>query len=77
MFSLATLRMSPEPMPPTPTPAMLSFSLGGLTDANGGFSARAFFGRHRLSAQLPDGRTGTKEVHWERGGANRFDLSVS
>jgi len=30
MFSLVQLRMSPMPMPCRPTPAMLSFSLGGV-----------------------------------------------
>jgi len=50
----------------------------GRTNANGEFSTRAFFGTHRLSTQLPDGRTLAKEVHWEHGdGPNRFELRVS
>lgn len=49
----------------------------GRTNANGEFSASAFFGRHRLSAQLADGRPLTKDVHWERDGANRFELRVN
>lgn len=48
----------------------------GRTNARGEFSTRAFFGTHRLTARLPDARTLTKDVHWERRGANRFVLSV-
>jgi hypothetical protein len=49
----------------------------GRTNTNGEFGTRAFFGMHRLTGQLPDGRALQKEVHWERGGANRFELTVS
>ena len=49
----------------------------GRTNASGEFATRAFFGTHRLTAQLTDGRTLTKEVHWERGGANRFEVRLS
>jgi len=41
------------------------------------WSTRAFFGTHRLAAHLPEGRMQTKEIHWERGGANRFEVSLS
>ena len=46
----------------------------GRTDASGEFKTRAFFGTHRISANLSDGRTLTKEVHWERGRTNRFEI---
>ena len=46
----------------------------GRTNADGEFTTRAFFGTQRLTAQLPDGRTLTKDVHWKRGEANRFAL---
>ena len=49
----------------------------GRTNGNGEFTTRAFFGTHRLSAELPNGRTITKEIQWERSGANRFELAVS
>jgi len=51
-------------------------SLEGHTNATGQFSTRAFFGAHRLTAQLPDGRVLTKEVHWQRGDANRFEITM-
>jgi hypothetical protein len=49
----------------------------GRTNASGEFATRAFFGTHRLTAHLPDGRTLTKEVHWERGATNRFEVRLS
>jgi hypothetical protein len=49
----------------------------GRTDANGEFSTHAFFGTHRLTAELPNGRTLTKEVPWKRGEPNRFEVSAS
>ena len=49
----------------------------GRTDATGSFATRAFFGTHRLTAHLADGRPVSKEVHWERGGANHFELSLA
>jgi GH35 family endo-1,4-beta-xylanase len=47
----------------------------GRTNARGELAARAFYGLHRLTAQLPDGRRVSKEAHWERGKANRFELA--
>jgi endo-1,4-beta-xylanase len=46
----------------------------GRTNASGDFATRAFFGTHRLTARLPDARTVTKDVHWQRGGANHFEV---
>jgi len=48
----------------------------GHTNASGDFATRAFFGAHRLTAQLPGGRTVTKELHWQHGAANRFELRL-
>jgi len=48
----------------------------GSTDARGEFATRAFFGRHLVTAEIPGGPTVTKEVHWEDGTANRFELTL-
>jgi GH35 family endo-1,4-beta-xylanase len=48
----------------------------GHTNAHGEFHSQAFYGTHRLIAQLPNGSTVTKDVHWERGKVNRFELIV-
>jgi GH35 family endo-1,4-beta-xylanase len=44
------------------------------TDTRGEVKARAFYGTHRVTAQLPSGQSMTKEVHWQRGQQNRFEL---
>ena len=49
----------------------------GRTNANGDYTTRAFFGFHRLSAELPGGRTVTKNVHWAQPGRNHFELTVN
>ena len=46
----------------------------GQADARGEFATRAFYGRYRITAELPNGRTVAKEVHWQRGRENRFEL---
>jgi endo-1,4-beta-xylanase len=46
------------------------------TDARGEVKVRAFYGTQRITAQLPGGQTLAKEVHWERGNQNRFELTV-
>ncbi len=48
----------------------------GPTDHRGRFKVRAFFGAHRVTAELPNGRTTTAEVHWRRGQPNHFTLQV-
>jgi GH35 family endo-1,4-beta-xylanase len=48
----------------------------GTTDARGQVKLRAFFGTHRIAAQLPGGQSLAKEVHWERGKKNRFELTA-
>lgn len=48
----------------------------GTTDARGEVKVRAFFGTHRITAQVPAGQPVTKEVHWERGKKNQFDLTT-
>ncbi len=48
----------------------------GHTNAQGEFHTRAFHGAHRLTVQLPNGRTVTKDVHWERGKVNRFEIVI-
>jgi GH35 family endo-1,4-beta-xylanase len=49
----------------------------GRTDAKGEFRTRAFYGTHRLSIHLVDGRMQTKDVHWQRGGPNRFEIKAA
>ncbi len=46
----------------------------GRTDVSGELKARAFFGTHRVIARFPNGRTITKEIHCQRGAANRFEV---
>lgn len=48
----------------------------GRTNASGEFSARLFFGIHRVSAQLPNGRTSTTDFHCQHGGANHFEMRL-
>jgi len=48
----------------------------GRTDGKGEFACRACFGQHHLRAELPGGRALTKEVHWQRGQPNRFELAA-
>jgi endo-1,4-beta-xylanase len=49
----------------------------GTTDARGQVKLRAFYGTHRLTVELSDGRTAAQEVHWERGKKNRFELTAA
>lgn len=44
------------------------------TDAHGEVKVRAFYGTQRITAQLPSGQSVTKDVHWERGQKNQFEL---
>jgi endo-1,4-beta-xylanase len=46
------------------------------TNSRGVVKVRAFFGTHRVTAQLPGGQAVTKEVHWERGNKNQFELTT-
>lgn len=48
----------------------------GTTDASGEVKLRAFYGTHRITARLPSGQSLTKEVHWQRGQKNRFELTT-
>lgn len=49
----------------------------GQTNADGEFATRAFYGTHRISAQSANGAQASKEIHWERGKPNRFEVSIS
>lgn len=46
------------------------------TDTGGKVKLRAFYGTHRITVQAPSGEIAAKEVHWERGKKNQFDVSV-
>ena len=48
----------------------------GTTDARGQVKARAFFGTYRITAQLPAGQSLSKELRWERGMKNQFELTT-
>jgi endo-1,4-beta-xylanase len=50
--------------------------LDGRTDEHGEFSTRAFAGVHRITAELPAGRTTMKDVAWERGKQNQVLLAA-
>ncbi len=49
----------------------------GLTNSEGRFNARAFYGKHQVKVEFPDGQSITKELHWERGELNHFEISRS
>lgn len=46
------------------------------TDSQGEAKIRAFFGTHRVSAELADGRRVEKEIEWKRDSSNRVELSA-
>jgi GH35 family endo-1,4-beta-xylanase len=46
------------------------------TNARGEVKMRAFYGTHRVTAELPGSQPVAKEVHWERGKKNRFELTT-
>jgi endo-1,4-beta-xylanase len=50
--------------------------LTGQPNALGVFPLRAFYGRHRVTVELPGGRRSTAEIHWRRGGQNQFVVTV-
>jgi len=49
----------------------------GRTNAQGEFPCRAFYGDYRVAVKLPDGRTVTREVRWQRGQSNRFEMGIN
>jgi endo-1,4-beta-xylanase len=49
----------------------------GQTDQRGEFRTRAFLGAHRLTAVWPDGRAASRDVLWQRGLENRFELKLT
>jgi GH35 family endo-1,4-beta-xylanase len=50
----------------------------GSVDANGEFACRAFYGRHQVVVEPPNGKGAavTREVRWSKGGANRLEVVV-
>jgi GH35 family endo-1,4-beta-xylanase len=48
----------------------------GTTDPQGRFELRAFFGAHRITAELPGGRQLSQEVLWQRAQDNQFELKA-
>ena len=46
----------------------------GRANDRGEFPARAFFGTHRVTVELPNGRMIVKEIQWQRGKENRFEM---
>ena len=45
----------------------------GAASPTGGITAE-FIRAQRITAQLPSGQSVTKDVHWERGQKNQFEL---
>jgi hypothetical protein len=48
----------------------------GRTDHLGKLRARAFYGRHRIQVEHPNGQTETREVHWQRDAPNQFEFRI-
>jgi endo-1,4-beta-xylanase len=48
----------------------------GTSDARGEVKVRAFYGTCRVTAQSPGGQAIAKEVQWQRGQKNQFELTV-
>ena len=46
------------------------------TNAQGEWAVRAFFGTHRLTVELPGGKTVTRDVQWQRGQPNLIEWTV-
>ena len=46
------------------------------TDQRGEVKVRAFYGTHRVTADLPSGECIVQDVHWERGKENRFEMAL-
>jgi len=52
-------------------------NLAGVTNAQGEFAVRAFYGRHRVEIEGPNGRKRVQEIDWQRGSPNRLEISLS
>lgn len=50
--------------------------VSGQPDASGQLRTRAFHGHHRVTVELPDGRTVTSEANWQPKNANRFVIEI-
>jgi hypothetical protein len=48
----------------------------GTTDVRGKVNVRAFYGTHRITAQLPDGQSVSREIQWKRRQKNQFELTT-
>ena len=51
--------------------------ISGQPNALGIFATRAFPGLHRVNIALPSGSKVTKEVHWQPGKQNKFEIEIS
>ena len=51
--------------------------LKGQPNASGVFNLRAFHGQHRVTIELPGGRTLKREVCWQPGKPNRFEIVIA
>jgi endo-1,4-beta-xylanase len=49
----------------------------GQPNALGVFATRAFHGLHRVTVELPGGHKVTKEVHWQPGKSNKFEIEIA
>lgn len=50
--------------------------LEGTTNAQGEFATRAFYGRHRVTIEGPDGRKSEQEIDWQHGAPKRVELKL-
>jgi hypothetical protein len=50
--------------------------LAGHPNALGVFPLSAFYGKHRVTVELPNGHKSASEIDWRRGGKNQFEIVV-
>jgi endo-1,4-beta-xylanase len=48
--------------------------LKARTDGQGECTLRAFHGTHRITVELPNGRSTTQDIRVQRGQPNRFEI---
>ena len=46
------------------------------TDSRGRAKLRAFYGTYRIAAQQPEGGGAAREVHWQKGKQNQFEVTL-
>ncbi len=52
-------------------------NLEGVANGHGEFKARAFYGKHRITVELPNGERQFQDVNWQREGRNHSTIDRS